>query len=219
MVYKSLSFYEQNNETTMKKIYSLLAAALVMGFCAAPASAGQAYISGNVGSSWMNNTKDGAFKYGMNNGITALGAIGMRENCYRFEGELGYQKNGVDTLYGPFGTSNLRGNIEVWSVLANGYYDIYTGGGVKPYLTAGVGAARVQFEDVAFQSTPNGHGWSEHDSVFAYQLGAGVAIPISKGVKLDARYRYFSTAEFTLNDGYQSRLSSSSVLLGLRFGL
>ena len=203
----------------MKKIYSLLAAALVMGFCAAPASAGQAYISGNVGSSWMNNTKDGAFKYGMNNGITALGAIGMRENCYRFEGELGYQKNGVDTLYGPFGTSNLRGNIEVWSVLANGYYDIYTGGGVKPYLTAGVGAARVQFEDVAFQSTPNGHGWSEHDSVFAYQLGAGVAIPISKGVKLDARYRYFSTAEFTLNDGYQSRLSSSSVLLGLRFGL
>ncbi len=69
----------------MKKIYSLLAAALVTGFCAAPASAGQTYISGNVGSSWMNDTKDGALKYGMNNGITALGAIGMRENCYRFE--------------------------------------------------------------------------------------------------------------------------------------
>ena len=203
----------------MKKIYSLLAAALVTGFCAAPASAGQTYISGNVGSSWMNDTKDGALKYGMNNGITALGAIGMRENCYRFEGELGYQKNGVDNVYSSYGTSNFRGNIEVWSVLANGYYDIYTGGGIKPYLTAGVGAARVQFEDVAFQNTPNGHGWSEHDSVFAYQLGAGIAIPITSGVKLDARYRYFSTAEFTLNDGYQSRLASNSVLVGLRFGL
>ena len=203
----------------MKKIYSLLAAALITGFCAAPASAGQTYISGNVGSSWMNDTKDGAFTYGMNNGVTALAAIGMRENCYRFEGELGYQTNSVDQLHGPFGTSNFTGDIEVWSVLANAYYDIYTGGGVKPYLTAGVGAARVQFEGLNFQDAPQGPGWSEHDSVFAYQLGAGVAIPISKGVKLDARYRYFSTAEFTLNNGNQSRLASNSVLVGLRFNL
>jgi opacity protein-like surface antigen len=203
----------------MKKIYSLLAAALVTGFCAAPASAGQSYFSGNVGSSWMNDTKDGAFKYGMNNGIHALGALGMRENCYRFEGELGYQRNDVDKLYGPFGTSNYDGKIEVWSVLANGYYDIYTGGGVKPYLTGGVGAARVQFEDLRFAGDPHGSGWSEHKSAFAYQVGAGIAFPISHNVKLDARYRYFSTAEFTLHDGYQSRLSSSSVLLGLRFGL
>ena len=194
----------------MKKLYSLLAAAVITGFAAAPASA-ETYISGNVGSSWMNDTKDGAFKYGMGNGLTALGAIGVRDRCYRFEGEFGYQKNSVDRLYGPFGTSNWSGNIEVVSLLANAYWDIYTGSGVKPYLTAGVGAARVQFESIPFLS--------EHDSVFAYQLGAGVAIPLTKGVKLDARYRYFSTAEFSLNDGAQSRLSSNSVLLGLRFGM
>jgi opacity protein-like surface antigen len=203
----------------MKKIYSLLAAALVTGFCSVPALAGQSYISGDVGSSWMNDTKDGAYKYGMNSGVHALGAIGMRENCYRFEGELGYQRNDVDKSYELYGPFNYNGKIEVWSVLANAYYDIYTGGGVKPYLTAGVGAARVQFEDLRYAGYPRGTGWSEHNSAFAYQVGAGVAIPISHNVKLDARYRYFSTAEFTLNDGYQSRLSSSSVLLGLRFGL
>jgi opacity protein-like surface antigen len=212
-------FTNNKRRKTMKKIYSLLAAALVTGFCSVPALAGQSYISGDVGSSWMNDTKDGAFKYGMNSGVHALGALGMRENCYRFEGELGYQRNDVDKLYGPFGTSNYDGKIEVWSALANAYYDIYTGGGVKPYLTAGVGAARVQFEYLRFPGAPQSIGWSEHDSVFAYQLGAGVAFPISKGVKLDARYRYFSTAEFTLDNGNQSRLSSSSVLLGLRFGL
>ncbi len=200
----------KTHEKTMKKIYSLLAAAVITGFSAAPASA-ETYISGNVGSSWMNDTKDGAYKYGLSNGLTALGAIGMREHCYRFEGEFGYQKNTVDKLYGPSSTITYNGDVEVVSLLANAYWDIYTGSGVKPYLTAGVGPARVQFESVG--------GWSEHDSVFAYQLGAGVSIPISHKVKLDARYRYFSTAEFTLNDGNQSRLSSNSVLLGLRFGL
>ena len=190
----------------MKKIYSLLAAALVTGFCASPASAGQTYISGNIGSSWMNDIKNGGVKYGMNNGLTALGAIGIKEHCYRLEGELGYQTN----------SSNYNGDIETWSVLANAYYYIPSGSGVKPYLTAGAGAARVQFEDLRF---PGFGGWSEHDSVFAYQLGAGVAIPISKGVTLDARYRYFSTAEFTLGNGNQSRLSSNSALVGLRFGI
>ena len=195
----------------MKKLYSLLAAAVITGFAAAPASA-ETYISGNVGSSWMNDTKNGEFKYGMGNGLTALGAIGVRDRCYRFEGEYGYQKNNVDKLYRPVGTSNWNGNIEVVSLLANAYWDIYTGESVKPYLTAGVGAARVQFESIGGLT-------DEHDSVFAYQLGAGVAIPLTKGVKLDARYRYFSTAEFSLNDGAQSRLSSNSVLLGLRFGM
>ena len=214
---------KKNEGKTMKKIYLLLAAALVTGFCSAPASAGETYISGDVGSSWMNDTKDGDklgdFKYGMNNGITVLGALGMREHCYRFEGELGYQRNDVDNLLTQFSSFNRNGKIEVWSVLANAYYDIYTGSGVKPYLTAGVGAARVQFEDIRLAGFPQGSGWGEHDSVFAYQLGAGIVFPISKGVKLDARYRYFSTAEFTLNDGYQSRLASNSVLIGLRFGL
>jgi len=195
----------------MKKLYSLLAAAVITGFAAAPASA-ETYISGNVGSSWMNDTKDDPFNYGMGNGLTALGAIGVRDRCYRFEGEYGYQKNNVDKLYRPVGTSNWNGNIEVVSLLANAYWDIYTGESVKPYLTAGVGAARVQFESIGGLT-------DEHDSVFAYQLGAGVAIPLTKGVKLDARYRYFSTAEFSLNDGAQSRLSSNSVLLGLRFGM
>jgi opacity protein-like surface antigen len=109
-----------------------------------------------------------------------------------------------------------HGDVEVWSVLANGYYDIYTGMGVKPYLTAGVGAARVQFEDVR---DARYNVWSEHDSVFAYQVGAGVSVPLGNHVALDARYRYFSTAEFTLDNGNQSRLSSNSVSLGLRVGL
>ena len=199
----------------MKKFYSLLAAALVTGIWAAPVSAASYYISGNGGISWLNNVKDGAFKYGLDDGFNAAGAIGVKSNCYRYEAELGYQTNNVDKLHGPYGTSPQHGDISVWSALANGYYDIHTGIGIKPYLTAGVGAARVQFEDIRF---PGYRGWSEHDSVFAYQVGAGVSVPIGNNVALDARYRYFSTAEFTLNDGYQSRVSSNNVSLGLRLG-
>jgi opacity protein-like surface antigen len=203
-------------EYIMKKIYAVLAAALVTGFSAAPASAASYYISGNGGMSWFNNVKDGRDKYGLDDGFNAAGAFGMKSNCYRLEAELGYQTNNVDKIHTPSGTFSQHGDVEVWSVLANGYYDIYTGMGVKPYLTAGVGAARVQFEDVR---DPGYNGWSEHDSVFAYQVGAGVSVPLGNHVALDARYRYFSTAEFTLNDGNQSRLSSNSVSLGLRVGL
>jgi len=66
-------------------------------------------------------------------------------------------------------------------------------------------------------------GSSANDQVtaIAYQIGAGVAIPLSDTVKLDARYRYFSTgkiggittSQLTISD---FNIISNSVLLGLR---
>jgi opacity protein-like surface antigen len=56
--------------------------------------------------------------------------------------------------------------------LANAYYNIYDGKGFKPYLTAGLGAARVKFDNLRFSGDPGGY--SEHESAFACQVGAGV---------------------------------------------
>jgi opacity protein-like surface antigen len=208
--------FKQNLELTMKKICSLLAAVLVTGLSASPVSASGSYVSGNGGISWFNNIRDGGVTYRLNSNFNANGAIGLRQNCYRLEGELGYQINNVNKVVSVFGTSGYEGHVAVWSLLANGYWDIPTGSDIKPYLTAGLGGARVRFENLGF---PGAGAWNERHSLFAYQLGAGLAIPVSPGVMLDARYRYFSTANFTLADGFQSRVSSNNASLGLRFKL
>jgi len=52
-------------------------------------------------------------------------------------------------------------------------------------------------------------------AAFAYQIGAGIGVPISDGIMLDARYRYFATAE--IED--HMNVSSHSALLGLRVTL
>ena len=203
----------------MKHNYALLAAGLIAGLWATPASAVEQYVSGNIGMSWVNEINDGAVRYSLDDGTTVLGAIGLRcpERDCRVEAEVGYQTNAINTVTSGFGPSDYRGDVHVWSLLANGYYNIYDGKGFKPYITAGIGAARVKFDNLRFPFDSNGY--SEHETAFAYQVGAGVAVPISPGVKLDARYRYFSTADFRLDDGSDTHFASNSLLIGLRVSL
>ena len=203
----------------MRKNYSLLAAALIAGLWASPASAMEQYVSGNIGMSWVNDIQVGAARYSLDSGTTVLGAIGIRcpqRDC-RIEAEVGYQSNSINTVTSGFGSSDYRGDVHILSLLANGYYNIYEGKGFKPYLTAGLGVARVNFDDLRFAGSSNGY--SEHETAFAYQVGVGVAVPISPGVKLDARYRHFATADFRLDDGFDTHFASNSLLLGLRVSL
>ena len=118
----------------MKKHYALLAAGLITGLWASPASAMEQYVSGNIGMSWVNDINNGALKYSLDSGTTVLGAIGIRcpqRDC-RLEAEVGYQTNSINTISSSAGTSDYRGDVHVWSLLANGYYNIYDGKGFKP---------------------------------------------------------------------------------------
>jgi opacity protein-like surface antigen len=110
--------------------------------------------------------------------------------------------------------------------MGNGYYDMHLGGGVDFYATAGVGIAQVAFHDVnsvyTYDSMNNvlnvnpDPGYNDHEVTLAYQLGAGLAFPLSQNLKLDLRYRYFATTDFTDSSGMNSNVVSHSALLGLR---
>ncbi len=215
----------------MKKNLSLLAAFLVVGFCATPASAADHYVSGMAGISWMNDIKMGDTrtatdqKLDMGSGLTLLGAIGCDYGDYRIEAELGYQKNDIkNTKYTPIVTpapvatasTPTDGDVSVLSLMANCYYD-FDLGGVELYATAGVGVAQVSFDDLK----PEGETESitEHETTLAWQVGAGVAAPIADNIKLDLRYRYFATTDFDVAHGSDNtNVESHSVLLGLRVG-
>lgn len=176
----------------MKKHFLLLGAFLVAGFWATPTQAADQYVSAFGGISWMNEG-------GLDSGFTGTAAMGCDYGDTRLEAEMGYQNSSFDLL-------GDEGDLNLYSLMVNGYYDVDLGG-IDMYLTAGVGLAQVDIDvDGDFQE-----GCCDDDS-FAYQFGVGFAAPVGDGVMLDARYRYFTTID---ND----QLSSNSALLGLRIGL
>jgi len=190
----------------MKKKISIIL--FVAGLLATSASAAEPYVSAFVGDSAMNHAGLGHDKSGLN----ILAAIGLSfENNLRMETEVGYQSVGNNGEYG----SNLDSNMSVLSILANAYYDISFIDAATPYITAGLGGANAN---------PMGINWpgslNTSKSSFAYQLGAGITIPIGDNVKLDARYRYFATPKIILDPAFDNqKLSSNNFLLGLRFNL
>ena len=202
---------------------------------AAPASAGNLYVSGSVGlnsptnsvTNYSYDTYSEDVTYSLTSGAAFLGAVGCDYGSFRIEGEFGYQTFKMDqstAIYDGetpvvFGASC---NGHVFSLLANGYYDFPVGNSIKPYVTAGIGMANVRFADLSF----SGHSPVSLDSnALAYQIGAGIALPVSKKVTIDARYRYFGTGLFTMPEKYvakidplgaETSLHAHQVLLGMR---
>lgn len=165
----------------MKKTYSLLVAALGLTLMTSPAQASERYASLFGGATKIN---DGT----LDTGLAATAALGCDYGTTRVEAEAGYQNNGV---------KNSTTNVKILTLMGNGYFDIDLGG-VDLYATGGLGVAEAS---TAYAGTNNTN--------LAYQFGAGLAAPIGDKVKLDARYRYFTTVD-------SPSISSHSALLGLR---
>ena len=199
---------------------------------------------------------DHTANYDLGTGFTVTGAIGCDYGSYRLEAEVGYQtndfKSAIDYTDGvadnypsdAIGTLSasypMRGDVSALTLMGNGYYDVDLGSKVELYATAGVGVAQVSCHDVndtgswttngqsGYTLSPNNDpGFNGHETTLAWQVGAGIAAPIADNVKLDLRYRYFATTDFTVADmgshgnyfgtnSLNTNLSSHSVLLGLR---
>jgi opacity protein-like surface antigen len=167
--------------------------------------------------------------------------VGYQTNDVKSRGEdiNGYAVTWPTDALGTTETTRqaMRGDVSVLSLMGNGYYDFDLGSKVELYATAGVGVAQVSFHDVknttdisgsGTESSPyifsanNQPGFNAHETTLAWQVGAGLAAPIADNVKLDLRYRYFATTDFTVTDmgaysnGANTNVSSHSVLLGLR---
>ena len=228
----------------MKKALSLIMVFMVAVMWSATGFSSSKYASGNIGMSWLDDseawesldwtTAPDGYKNSYDSGLTLTGALGCDFGDYRLEGELGYQGGDMksftyvldgEDLYGE----DLTGDVSILSLMVNGYYDIDLGSGVELFPYVGVGVAQVKFDNVAAvfdNGEPNGEGHLEYEAsevTFAYQIGLGLGIPVSDGIMLDARYRYFGTTEFTISDDgsegddeYNLDMESHSGLIGLR---
>lgn len=115
-------------------------------------------------------------------------------NGFRAEGELAYRNNEID-LIGE--------DAEVWSLMANLFYDFNRGGTFQPYLGAGVGYAQLDT-------------LGEEEESWAWQGRAGVGIRLGERATLDIGYRYFSMEDLDLF-GIDSDYTHEAATIGLRW--
>ena len=113
------------------------------------------------------------------------------------------------------GSVTASGDVSSLAFLINGYFDFVNDSAFTPYLSAGIGYAKIDLND--FNSAGSGESdYSDDDSVFAYQVGLGVGYAVTEKVTIDVKYRYFATADPEF-DTTEVEVASHNFLFGVRF--
>jgi opacity protein-like surface antigen len=112
-------------------------------------------------------------------------AFGNHVDKLRFEAEIGYQKNKVDSVnVSGVSVSIDNQEIRLTTLMFNLYYDFLKGSRFTPYLSGGLGLGNMKLD-----------GASKSDAVAEYQFGAGVAFRINEKIALDLKGRYLGTTD------------------------
>jgi opacity protein-like surface antigen len=203
-------------EQNMTKRLALLASTAVATIAlATPAQAGNFYVTLFGGANWVADTSFTALEptspsdtlswsVGGDAGYVVGGAIGYDLNevlkGWRTELEFAYRDNQRDGAWSSSTAGGWSGTLDfdqtTFSVMANAWYE-FPIAGVSPYIGGGIGWARTEFQgnylghagDPAFKFDNNG---------FAWQLGAGVRVPIKPGMSMGLGYRYFRGPQVTV---------------------
>jgi opacity protein-like surface antigen len=154
-------------------------------------------------------------------GIDVGGSGGYDFGYVRLEEELSYKYGDIDAVHDT--TSNatyhdIDGSMGVFAAMFNCFFDLHNNSPVTPYLGGGIGVAVLHLDDTYYD-----HGKlydADDDTVFAYQVGAGVEININRSFSLDLGYRYFVTDKGRFEgDGLGTRMKfeSHNGTVGVRF--
>ena len=145
----------------------------------------------------------------------ALGAaLGYDFNKFRVEGEISYQKNDVSQIGSQGVLLNNTGEVTAFSFLINGYYDFINSSAFTPYISAGLGFAQVEFNNLDISGL-GFSGSNDEDTVFAYQVGIGLGYAVTEKITIDVRYRYIGT-EDSEYDTTKAEFASNNLLFGVR---
>lgn len=170
-----------------------------------------------------------------NTGWDADVVVGYDFGNFRLEAEGGYRESNIQQLIGEGGADVDRasagvqplasvdvGGVKIKSVMANALYDVGGDDGVSFYAGGGVGYAWTQLDaKIAGVVSPV---VDDKSGGFAWQLLAGVRVPVTPNLELGAKYRLsnVSGGDFAGSGGntYSTDFSSHSILasLVLNFG-
>jgi len=163
------------------------------------------------------------------------GTIGYDFGAFRAEAEVGYRQADISSYTSTLNTPVIRANgttvplppgtynyaggrTSALSFMVNGLLDFGDDDGLQGFVGGGVGVARVQgkyglntFQDLIDDS----------DTVFAWQVLAGVRAPLTDNIDVSLKYRFFNADNVRLVDvsgrNFDGRFRSHSIMGGLTF--
>lgn len=138
----------------------------------------------------------------------------------RIELEYRHQSNQIDRVKFSEGNFSGSGTVDADFLLFNMYGVLHDSSStLAPYAGAGFGAARLAASSLMVAGQPLASGSA---TVFAFQLGAGLDVALTRRLNLDLGYRFVGTspATFTEPSGKKFDMDyfSHNAVLGLRFG-
>jgi len=185
-------------------------------------SADGLYVGGNLGLAIVNDSDvtdsrapGMTLEFESDVGYALGGIIGYGFGHLRIEGEIAYQKNDLDQIKALGVSVDATGDTSSLTGLLNGYYDFNNTSPFTPYIGGGVGVAKVEINDVSIPGSGFSNINDDH-TVFAYQLGVGVAYAINESFSFDVKYRYFATSDLEL-DTTDFEYSSNNFYAGIRY--
>jgi opacity protein-like surface antigen len=160
----------------------------------------------------------GSLEFGYDMGFSVSAAVGYDfGNNYRLEAELAYLTYDIDELSATVtipGTGSASESMDAGldgsnlALMFNGYYDFMEGSALRPYITAGIGYAKVDLD-------------IDDDTVMAYQVGLGLSYEMSETLCWDFRYRHFATSDAEVPGPFDEIIdvenSSHNVTVGMRY--
>lgn len=220
----------------MKKRLFVIAALVTLimpAICSATPPRPGPYVSGFAGISIprdtdvTTSTSTGTFndRVEFDPGIYVGGTGGFDFGFLRLEGELSYRYSEIKAITEAGGSQfrNVDGNLGVFAMMANAYFDLHNASPITPYVGGGIGFAALHLSDT-FGVNPQGEGVllypEDDDTVFAYQVGAGLEIALNPIISLDVGYRYFGTDKARFESGLtgttELKFESHNALVGVR---
>lgn len=202
-----------------KKFLTTACCAALLSISTIAYSADGPYVSGNLGigiASDSDVTESGTTgTFESDKGLALGAAFGYGMGNTRIEGEVAYQKNDLNKVsISGIGSASIDGDTSSTALLLNGYYDFKNESALTPFLSAGLGLAKVEVSEITLPGfgpvTSN-----SDDTVFAYQIGAGVGYAVNDKVSLDLKYRYFATSDPDF-EGTEVEYSSQNIYAGVR---
>ena len=105
----------------------------------------------------------------------------------------------------------------------NAYYDYDTDTIVTPFVGAGIGFTQINANNIVVHSPViindveiNDHTIDDDDTVFAWQILAGLDFSINEKVSFEFCYRLFSTADPNF-EYYETDYLSHNIIVGVRY--
>ena len=195
----------------------------------------------NTGPPFVAGFPDTSVESSFDTGFVVGGTIGHASSSgiwhMRLEADLNYRQHDLDDLTvtsdGGLGfllglppldglsASSLGldvgGDVSTFGALVNAWLDFDIGGSLMPYLGGGLGIADISLDEISVAGIEI---VDDSDTVFAYQLGAGLGWIVNPDIVVSLDYRWFATEdptfEHVLGGEFESEYSNHNFMLGLR---